>query len=316
MDINVFCRSFYFEKNFKGCGILILVTILTPTYNRVHTLQRLYESLEEQSDKSFQWLVVDDGSTDETKELINTLSVKSSFKVEYVFKENGGKHTAINLGVEEIDTPLVFIVDSDDYLIEDAIEVILNKWSIYRDDPSIGSFWYLISDPKGKIIGEEFPENEFVSTYLQVMINQKVKGDKKAVYLTKARKEFPFPVYKEERFLGESTVHTVIGEKYKSVFINKVIYIGEYLKDGLSVAGLPMRIKNPLGGMLNSKKYLSKKVKFPIRFKKTILFITYGFLSGKQAKNIIMDSGLPFLTTICMPFGYSLYLYWGKKYRE
>lgn len=99
----------------------MIVTILTPSYNRAHTLNRLYESLEKQSKKDFEWLIVDDGSTDGTRDLVDKIKKDATITIKYIYKNNGGKHTAINEGVKIIETPLTFIVDSDDYLTEDAI---------------------------------------------------------------------------------------------------------------------------------------------------------------------------------------------------
>lgn len=227
------------------------LTILTPTYNRANRLNKLYESLLSQTVGEFKWLIVDDGSTDNTADLIKTFLDDERLEIKYLYKINGGKHTAINEGIRYVQTPLTFIVDSDDYLTENAVEIILNIWEKYQYRDEIGSFWFLQSDSTGRIIGDMFPEEEFVSTYLDVMINSTVKGDKKAVYRTELLRKYPFPVFDGETFLGEGIIHKRIGDCYKSVFINKVIYKGDYLEGGLSDSGRELRIKNPLGGMAN-----------------------------------------------------------------
>lgn len=291
----------------------MFLTILTPAYNRSHTLYKLYESLEKQSYKEFEWVIVDDGSTDDTKDYIETLINKcNSFKIKYIYKSNGGKHTAINEGIKTISTPLTFIVDSDDFLTEDAVETIHEKWRIYENVPEIGSIWFLQSDTNDKLVGDEFSDNEFISTYTEVIINKEIKGDKRAVYLTKARKEFPFPVFENEKFVGESTIHKRIGDRYKCVFVNKVIYKGDYLHDGLSKAGRKMRIKNPLGGMVNSKEFLTNGISINIRIKKMILYITYGYFAKIKVSKIIKESGDTILATICTPLSYLLYKKWKK----
>jgi glycosyltransferase involved in cell wall biosynthesis len=291
----------------------VFITILTPAYNRAYTLRRLYESLENQTLKMFEWLIVDDGSSDETKEIVKEIKGNASFQIKYIYKNNGGKHTAINEGIKEIKTELTFIVDSDDFLTSDAVKTIYTKWEQYRNNLDIGSMWFLQSDINGNIVGEKFPEDEFISTYTNVIINSEIKGDKRAVYVTKARKEFPFPVLKDEKFIGEGTVHKRIGDHYKCVFINKVIYKGEYLVDGLSKAGKKMRIKNPLGGMINSKEFFTNDVSLKIKLKKMILFITYGFFAKLKYKKILFDSGHLFLTIICTPIAYLLYKKWSKQ---
>lgn len=288
----------------------MFITILTPTYNRASTLIRLYESLEKQIEKNFEWLIIDDGSIDETKKLVSSIKKNTKMKIKYVYKENGGKHTAINEGIKIINTPLTFIVDSDDFLTEDAVSSILKKWNFCKDKPNIGSIWFLQSDLTGKIVGDKFPDNEIISNYIDIMINSKVKGDKKAVYLTKIRKKFPFPYFKNEKFIGEGIIHKRIGEKYDALFVNKVIYKCEYLQGGLSQSGRRMRIKNPRGGMANSKEFLSKDVNFKIRLKKIILYITYGLFANEKKLNIIKNSGYPLFCFIMFPIAFILYLYW------
>lgn len=296
-------------------GVEMLVTILTPTYNRAHTLDRLYRSLERQSCRAFRWLIVDDGSTDNTAELIRSIEKNSSIPIGYIHKKNGGKHTAVNLGLNSVETTLTFIVDSDDCLTEDAIKTIYNIWNRYKDNKDIGSIWFLQTYPNGMIVGDKFLQDEFVSSYIDIMVNSGIKGDKKAVYLTKARKEALFPIFEGERFLGEGIVHKKIGDRYKSVFTNKSIYVSEYQKDGLTKAGAAMRIKNPLGGMANSKAFISENVCFKVRLKKTILYILYGLFAKVRLKKIINDSEAPYFAAACSPLSFLLYIYWKKKYR-
>ncbi|MFJ7186834.1 glycosyltransferase family 2 protein [Lysinibacillus xylanilyticus] len=288
----------------------MFLTILTPTYNRAHTLQRLHESLENQCLKEFKWLIIDDGSTDNTEECVKEIKKNSSLVIKYIYKKNGGKHTAINEGIDKIETPLTFIVDSDDYLTEDAVSVIFETWNLNKERTDIGSYWFLQSDINDNLIGNKFPEDELVSSYTDIMINSGIKGDKKSVYLTHVRKEFPFPVYEGERFIGEGVVHKRIGNKYKCVFNNKVIYISEYLEDGLSKAGREMRVRNPLGGMAISKEFLSKDISLKIRIKKMILYVTYGFFAKFEYRKIISSSGNPLFATMCTPISYILYKKW------
>lgn len=160
----------------------MLITILTPTYNRAYTLTRLYKSLAIQSCKEFIWLVLDDGSTDNTEILIKELKQDATFEIRYIKKKNGGKHTAINEGVKEINTILTFIVDSDDYITEDAIETINIMWNKYKSIPQLSGIWFLNKDPNGKVIGDYFPQEEFISDYTRTIINAKICGDKSVVY--------------------------------------------------------------------------------------------------------------------------------------
>lgn len=114
--------------------------------------------------------------------------------------------------------------------------------------------------------------------------------------------------------VGEGLVHKRIGKNHKLLFVNKAIYICDYQNDGVTKRGVSLRIKNPLGGMANSKEFLSKDVKFDIRLKKMILYITYSFFAKFELKKSIIDGGYPILAIICTPFSYLLYRYWKNKY--
>lgn len=284
------------------------ITVLTPTYNRAHTIDKLFNSLNLQTCKDFEWLIIDDGSTDNTKELIENFKKKSDFNIRYLYKTNGGKHTAINVGVNNIDTKYTFIVDSDDFLTENAIETIINAWEKYRGIESISSIWFLQQNKKGVIVGDKFTKDEEVATYTNIIINSKIKGDKRAAYLTEIRKKFPFPVFEGEKFIGESTVHKRISNHYNSVFINKSIYVGEYLEDGLSKAGRNMRFKNPMGGIENSKEFLTKDVNISFRVKKMILYIAYSLVIGMKFSEIIKKSKNYTMALFCFPIAYIIYL--------
>jgi glycosyltransferase involved in cell wall biosynthesis len=308
------CSNFIINSGHWEGNNCMQVTVLTPTYNRAHTLKRLLKSLEKQTYKDFCWLVVDDGSLDNTKDLISTFRENSTVPIRYIYKENGGKHTAINKGVCNITTELTFIVDSDDYLTDNAIKTICTLWEKYKENKSIGGIWFLNSSINGKIIGDKFPEDEYVGNYVKDIINNKLKGDKATVYLNSALKQFMSPVYEGEKRVATGVVHKRISEMYNIILSNKPIYICDYQEDGLTNAGVAWRIKNPLGGMANSKAFFTKDVLFSIRLKKLILYITYSFFSKQKYKNTLTESGYPLLSFICTPFSLFLYQYWQKKY--
>jgi glycosyltransferase involved in cell wall biosynthesis len=278
-------------------------------------LGRLYDSLASQSRKDFRWLVIDDGSTDRTESLLHNISKHAEFPVDYVKKINGGKHTAINTGIEMIESPLTFVVDSDDCLTEDAIEIIWQKWEAIKTRPYIGSIWFLQSDFNGNLVGDPFPMVEFVSNYVDVIVNSGIRGDKRAVYLTQYRKKFPFPVIDGEKFIGEGIIHKRISTQSQALFVNRIIYRGEYIRFGLTDGGRALRIKNPLGCMLYSQEFFSKDVIFRIRLKRAILYIVYSMFAGKTLQKVIKDSGIPVLATMATPLAFVLHIYWRLCYR-
>ena len=231
-----------------------LITVFTPTYNRAGTLRRLFESLTSQTSYQFEWLIVDDGSTDNTEELIIQLQKKcTSFKIRYLKKENGGKHTAINKGIQLAKGFLFFIVDSDDYLTPDAIASIINwEQSIASKDNFAG-----VSGNRGysnhQLIGETFDGDYLDATALER--NQcNILGDKAEIYYTDVLQRYPFPVFENERFLTESIVWNRMAEDgLKIRWFNKIIYITEYRDDGLTKHYVQLLGKNPQGYALDVK---------------------------------------------------------------
>ena len=136
------------------------VTVLTPTYNRADKLGILYNSLMSQTDKNFKWLIVDDGSEDNTSEIVSEFIKNADFEIEYIKKENGGKHTALNVGIGKITTDLTFIVDSDDYLTDDAIQSICTEHERFKDNDRICGYSFLRQSPDGKINGSFDEKND------------------------------------------------------------------------------------------------------------------------------------------------------------
>ena len=259
-----------------------LVTILTPTYNRVHTLPNLYNSLCTQSDNNFEWLIVDDGSTDETEELCKSFIEEASFIVKYIKKVNGGKHTALNIGTGKIDSTLTMIVDSDDELTSNAVEMIGLYYNKYKINQDIGCFSFLRCYKNGKaIVGLE--KNEFIDSYIEYRIKKEHPGDMAEVFFTDILKRYPFPEFTGEKFLSEDVVWIEIGKKYKYCFINKPIYICEYLKGGLTANDKPMKFASPFGSMLRGKQLMSKECGIKTNIKGAIIYNCY---KSNRASNL------------------------------
>ena len=152
------------------------MTIFTPTYNRAHTIGRTYESLKKQNCKEFIWLIIDDGSTDNTSKLVEQWKNEScGFEIRYIYKENGGMHTAHNIAYENIDTELNMCIDSDDCVAEGAVKKILDKWEKIKNEDYAGIIG-LDSDMQGEIIGKDFPK-DLVDTTLNAYYANGGSGD-------------------------------------------------------------------------------------------------------------------------------------------
>jgi glycosyltransferase involved in cell wall biosynthesis len=158
----------------------------------------------------FEWIIVDDGSTDNTKGYIEGLLASSNFPIRYIYKDNGGKHTALNAGTALIETQLTIIVDSDDILLPNAVELIDFYYQKYKDDCRIGVLSFLRCDKKGQPI-VHLDREEYVGSYLKYRIRENRHGDMAEVFYTSVLKEFPFPEFGNERFLSEDVVWILIG---------------------------------------------------------------------------------------------------------
>ena len=293
-----------------------LVTVLTPTYNRKKELYKLYQSLINQTSNNFIWLIVDDGSKDNTEEAVKEMLKENKIEIMYKKKENGGKHKAINFGMRYVNTPLTFIVDSDDWLTKDAIEnieKINNKFYIKNDIPLCG-YSFLRQYPDGKINGKKFPQNEEISDYVSMRINRNDVSDKAEVWFTEILKENPFDEFSGEKFLGEDILWIKLATKYKMVYINKAIYIGNYLSDGLTNNRRKNNIKSPKGCRARAKVFLDSKANFKTKIKATLQYDIYSLF----AKEKIIDSqnSHKISCIVFFPISYIIYVYWKVKNKK
>lgn len=290
----------------------MLVTVLTPTFNREDALNRLYQSLQKQTVKDFEWLLVDDGSTDDTQKNIENMKRMAKFPMRYIYKENGGKHTALNVGIQQIVSELTFIVDSDDILVPNAIETIIKYHKKYRLKENMCGYSFLRRFPDGKINGKPFKQDEKIGTYIECRINaEDTQADKAEVFYTRCLKEFPFPEYKNEKFLGEDIVWIRMALKYQMVHINKAIYVGNYLEDGLTKNRRKNNINSPYGCMERAKEFMRPELKIKYRFKGAIQYLVYGNFAGE--KKLIENSPNKSLTICAIPFSILIYHRWKKN---
>lgn len=223
------------------------VTVFTPTYNRANTLMRLYDSLLKQSDIRFEWIIVDDGSTDNTESLIKKITEKKNkFEIVYFKKENAGKHTAINKGLDLARGKMFIIVDSDDYITEDAIEKIIKyEKQISKSSDSFAGIGFCKGYSKKNIIGTTF-RGEYVDATSLQRKKYNINGDKAEVFYTEILKKNKFPVIEGERFVPEALVWNRIAKQgYKIRWFQDIIYIAEYLNDGLTSKGKSIYERSP-----------------------------------------------------------------------
>ena len=279
----------------------IRLTIFTPAYNRAHTLPRTYESLLQQDCKEFIWLIVDDGSQDNTAELVRQWqSQDNGFEIRYIYKENGGMHTAHNTAYENIDTELNTCIDSDDRLAAGAVRKILSKWELVRDRGYAGIIG-LDSDFDGQIIGKGFPEG-MTETSVIGYYAAGGSGDKKLVYRTEIINKYPsYPVFEGEKYVALSYKYRLIDQDYKMAVLDEILCNVEYQPDGSSNTMWRQYLKNPKGWAFWRKVCMQ----YPISRKRMVVDCINYVSSSLLYKNrrFIAESPRKLLTILCIPAG-------------
>ncbi|HNV36715.1 MAG TPA: glycosyltransferase family A protein, partial [Rectinema sp.] len=227
------------------------ITVLTATWNRASTLPRLKASLEAQTYSNFEWLVVDDGSTDETIGLIEQWQLDSTLAIILLRRQNGGKHRSVNDGMRAANGRWIFIVDSDDRLPNRAIENITIHLPSIEAIPNVAGLSGLKADFSGHIIGESFPAEIKFCDAISLTYRYGIRADKADVYKKEVLASFPFPEFEGERFLTEAVIwYRIANAGYALLLTNEVLYECEYRGDGLSAHSLELRIANPIGTLL------------------------------------------------------------------
>lgn len=285
----------------------ILLTVFTPAYNRAHTIGRTYESLLRQSCKDFIWLIVDDGSTDETAALVREWQKRDNgFEIRYAYKENGGMHTAHNTAYELIDTELNTCIDSDDALADDAVRKILEKWTTVREKDYAGIIG-LDADFNGKVIGKGFPDGMTETTVIGYY-NAGGSGDKKLVYRSDVIKRYPpYPVFEGEKYYSLSYKYRLIDEDYKLAVLDDILCNVDYQPDGSSNSMLRQYARNPKG-FADWRKF---SMQFPMSKKRLFIVCTHYVSSSILAKNraFLRESPLKAMTIAALLPGLLLSCY-------
>lgn len=282
------------------------LTVFTPTYNRAHTLERCYISLCNQKCQSFKWLIIDDGSKDNTEEIVRAWQKENQLEITYVYKENGGLHTGYNKAIEMLDTELSMCIDSDDYVAENAIEKILEFWDVNRDERSAGIVG-LDYDTKGKRIGCALTNCERVDGLS--LLARKGCGDKKYVVLTEAYKEVaPMPVFEGEKNFNPHYLILKMSAKYNFISYNEPLCIVEYQENGMSANIFKQYMDSPKSFMELRRVIMELPNQSAGYLIKTIMhYISSGFIA--KQKRLVRMSPRKFLTVVLYPFGYILSIY-------
>lgn len=259
--------------------------IVTATYNRKKLLKRLYKSLNNQVDINFTWIIIDDGSTDETLSYIDDMS--SSFEIRYFYKINSGKAKSLNYAFKNNkDIDLFIVVDSDDYLLENAISTIRSYALKYNDD-QIGALFFKYQFKNGKILGEE------KETYNNDIILSRIEHDSKfdkidgcICYFNKTVKKYQYPEIKGEKYVGPTVIQLKMSDEFKIIFSNEVVGVAEYQENGLTDSGRKLRIKSPKSMMVYCHYMQDKSFNLSTRVKYGVMANAYYYIGNKYNRNV------------------------------
>lgn len=208
-------------------------TVFTPTYNRAYHIGFLYESLVRQTYTDFEWLIVDDGSTDDTKELVQSYITEDKITIRYLYKNNGGKHTAINLGLQQAEGELFFIVDSDDVLTEDALQTLHDKEQ-HLSANVVGLVGMKGFKQSGKAMTRSFDKSELIASSVEFTYQYGFMEETAICVKTDIARKYPFPEFDGEKFCPESLLWNKLSRQYQFYYFDTIIYLGDYLEGGLT----------------------------------------------------------------------------------
>lgn len=287
------------------------LTVFTPTYNRAYCLPVCYESLKRQTSRDFIWLIIDDGSTDNTEQLVAGWIAENEIQIRYHRQENQGMHGAHNTAYRLIDTELNVCIDSDDYMPDGAVEQINTYWELHGNE-QVSGIVGLDSFTDGRIIGTKLPENIKRSTLFELYSKHRVTGDKKLVYRTELTRKYPYPIFENEKYVGLAYKYYKLDEQYELLLMNEVLCCVEYLPDGSSMNMLKQYRKNPRGFAF----YRKELMKLPFasaffRFRQSIHYVSSSLTSGNR--NFMKETPAKLLTLLAIPLGIMLYWYVIRK---
>jgi glycosyltransferase involved in cell wall biosynthesis len=289
-----------------------LFTVFTPTYNRYKVLERVYNSLTNQTCRDFEWLIVDDGSTDGTYGLVAQWQNEANFPIRYLYQDNSGKHVAWNLAVQKALGEFFLVFDSDDACIPTALERFIHYWSEIPDlertrfaGVSARCMYF-----DGKPLVSSYPFTTIDSQHIEITHKYKLLDDKWYFFRTEVMKKFQFPVYVGETFLNEGVIYNRISKEYSIKYCNEVLKIIEYREDGLTRSMPSLRFKNPKGMRLYHQEYLNLDIPFPynaLKLRSLINYIRYSFHAKVSPSHIVAGTKFKTLTLFFLGLGYFIF---------
>lgn len=278
----------------------MLISVITPTYNRAYILNKCYESLVNQTSKSFEWVVVDDGSSDNTEELVNSFISENKIKIKYIKQKNGGKHIAHNTAVLNSEGDLVVCLDSDDMLTEDAVETAVLYWENNAQPHNTGILAKRGNVEDRKPICSDLPQGIRESTMFDLTNKYGFQGDTILYFRRDILEKNLFKSFPNEKFIPEINMYVEIDKQGTMLLLDKVLYLCEYLPDGLTAKYHSLLKNNPNGTADTYYKQMCMAKDFKTKLKYAVLANIYKSLSENK-KNLKFNENKILLLFTAIP---------------
>lgn len=284
-------------------------TVFTPTYNRAYTLNGAYESLCAQTFKDFEWLIVDDGSTDNTEELVSGWVAEGLVDIVYIKQRNQGKHVAHNTAVDNANGSLFLVLDSDDKCIPDTLENFKKYWEDIPEHvrASYSTLSFLCMNQYGQIVGSEYPSFIVDSQMFSEQLDLRSGGERFGVNTIESMRANKFPVYPGERFLPEGLVWNRLSKNYRARFVNLPLRIYEQQADSLSKKTVDVRTRSPRGTLQYYRESMDLPLSGKQRLKNESNLVRFSFHAGdlSQIKKVITND---FMFLLSIPLGVVMFV--------
>ena len=291
------------------------IVIITATYNHSKNINKLYHSLLKQLNKNFRWIIVNDGSSDDTDDTIREYINDGIIDIIYINKKNSGKSSSLNQAFEIIaENEMVVIIDDDEVLDEDAVAIMEQYYNTYYNS-NVGVIHFHRRNAIDNSVIANYPIDEDLHMDYITFKSSGRNADGYLVYFAYAINNIRFPVYPNEKYVAPSVLIMKCCEKYDMIWAKAVIGTTEYLEGGITKQGRTLRLKNPLGMMTYCELFQRSGVSFKVRIKYSIMGYAYKYLSKKNNEQLLNNQVYTKnYLTFCKPFGILLGYYWKRKH--
>lgn len=289
-----------------------IFSISTPTYNRAHLLGRVYESLQRQTFPSLEWVVIDDGSTDDTASLVRRWQSEAPFPIRYYYQQNLGVSVAINRAIEVAQGRFFAIIDSDDWLAPNCLENAMNLWDSIdaAQQSEYAGVCGLCASPRGDIIGTPFPCSVIDTDFVEMRTRYRVRGDKFNIIRTEVMRDFRFPDY-GVRLVPEALLWNRIAQRYKVRCANQVLAYKDYQSDGITANYLRWRVQSSAAFREYYRElaeFAGDAVRTRHRMRAYRDYIRFSLHSGISLRSQCREVRRPLLWGLCVPLGFAAYI--------